>query len=199
VPLLQLLRLLLVFLLHLLLCCFTGVLLRQPLVFLVLLLLEFLPFLFLLREYLFLLLLVLLVQLRVACCLEHWVAQPVAGREDGRAGWVEKHCCLDAAPSSLDAERDSPERTHCAWLTSAAIGRAIGRRSIRRPWRFRRHNGAVVQCSGFRSCCDRRFAHVHEARCCGLVRAPAHAEFEPGPAGYVSRAPQPLVEALGAL
>ena len=46
-------------------------------------------------------------------CLEHWVAQPAAGREDGRAGWVEKHCCLDAAPSSLDAERDSPERTHC--------------------------------------------------------------------------------------
>jgi len=63
-----LLRLLLVLLLHLLLCCFTGVLLRQPLVFPFLLLLEFLPFLFLLREYLFLLLLlILLVQLGVAC------------------------------------------------------------------------------------------------------------------------------------
>ena len=45
--------------------------------------------------------------------LEHWVARPVEGREDGRAGWVEKHYCLDAVPSSLDAERGSPERKHC--------------------------------------------------------------------------------------
>ncbi len=46
-------------------------------------------------------------------CLERWVALRAEGREDGRACWVEKHCCLDAAPSSLDAERDSPEWTHC--------------------------------------------------------------------------------------
>jgi hypothetical protein len=82
-----LLRLLLVLLLHLLLCRFTGVLLRQPLMFLLLLLLEFLPFLFLLREYLFLLLLVFLVQLRVACV---WGAGALRGRKvlrmDGRAG-----------------------------------------------------------------------------------------------------------------
>src|ERR1700730_5034092 len=65
-PLLQLLRLLLVALLHLLFCCFAGVLLRQSLVFLILPLLELLPFLFLLCEYLFLLLLVFLVRLWVA-------------------------------------------------------------------------------------------------------------------------------------
>ena len=46
-------------------------------------------------------------------CLEHWVVQPAKGREDERAGWFEKHCCLDALPRSLDAERGSPERTHC--------------------------------------------------------------------------------------
>ena len=46
-------------------------------------------------------------------CLEHWVARPVEDREDGRPGWVEKHCCLHAVPSSLDAERGSPERKHC--------------------------------------------------------------------------------------
>ena len=81
VPLLQLLRLLLVLLLHQLLGCFTGVLLRQPLVFLVLLLLEFLPFLFLLREYLFLLLLILLVQFRVACA---WSTGSCSGRKVAR-------------------------------------------------------------------------------------------------------------------
>ena len=46
-------------------------------------------------------------------CLEHWDAQQAEGREDERASWVEKHYCLDAAPSSLDAEPDSPERPHC--------------------------------------------------------------------------------------
>jgi len=64
--LLQLLRLLLVLLLHLLLLRFTGILPRQLLVLLLLLLLEFVSFPLLLRDLLCLLLLVLLVQLRLA-------------------------------------------------------------------------------------------------------------------------------------
>src|SRR6202047_4592334 len=161
VLLLQLLGLLLVLLLHLLLCCFTGVLLRQPLMFLLLLLLEFLPFLFLLREYLFLLLLVLLVQLRVACAGGAGARRGrKVARMDRRAGSrsivVGTRCRVLRTRSGA---RGSGRIV--AWLTSVPIGRAIGRRSIRRPWRFRRHDGAVVPCSWFRSRCDRRLAHVH--------------------------------------
>lgn len=46
-------------------------------------------------------------------CLEHWVALRAEGLEDGRACWVAKRCCLDAMPSSPDAEPGSWERTHC--------------------------------------------------------------------------------------
>ena len=46
-------------------------------------------------------------------CLERWGAPRAEGREDGQACWVGKHCCLDAVPSSPDAERGSRERTHC--------------------------------------------------------------------------------------
>jgi hypothetical protein len=85
--LLQLLRLSLVPLFHLLLFPFTGVLFRQLLVLLVLLLLEFVSFQLLLRDLLFLLLLVLLVQLRLA---RIWSAGPCQGRKvagmEGRAG-----------------------------------------------------------------------------------------------------------------
>src|ERR1700676_350342 len=161
VLLLQLLRLLLVLLLHQLLGCFTGVLLRQPLVFLVLLLLEFLPFLFLLREYLFLLLLVLLVQLRVACVWStgsrgRWKIARMGGRAGSRSIAVCTRCRVLWTRSG--GRRSG---SIVAWLTSAAIGPAIGRRSIRSPCRFRRHYGAVVQCSWFRRRCDRRLAHVH--------------------------------------
>ena len=61
----QLLRLLLVPLLHLLRSCWRSVLSRQLLMFLVLLLLQLLPLLVLLRDYALLLLLILLVQFRV--------------------------------------------------------------------------------------------------------------------------------------
>src|SRR6202795_3995676 len=133
VLLLQLLRLLLVLLLHLLLCCFTGVLLRQPLMFLLLLLLEFLPFLFLLREYLFLLLLVFLVQLRVACVWStgsrgRWKIARMGGRAGSRSIAVCTRCRVVWTRSG--ARRSG---SIVARLTSATIGR----RSIRRPWRFR--------------------------------------------------------------
>src|ERR1700730_11153143 len=161
VLLLQLLRLLLVLLLHLLLCCFTGVLLRQPLMFLLLLLLEFLPFLFLLREYLFLLLLVLLVQLRVACAGGAGARRGrKVARMDRRAG--SRSIVVGTRCRGLRTRSGARGSGRIvAWLTSVPIGRAIGRRSIRRPWRFRRHDGAVVPCSWFRSRCDRRLAHVH--------------------------------------
>lgn len=66
VSLLQLFRLPLMPLLHLLLSCFAGLLLRQPLMFLILLLLQFLAVLLLLRKHFLLLLLVFTIAIRVA-------------------------------------------------------------------------------------------------------------------------------------
>jgi hypothetical protein len=84
--LLQLLRLLLVLLLHLLLLCVIRLLFIQLHVLLVLLLLEFVSFLLLLRDLLFLLLLVLLVQLRVARIWSARCQGRKVVRMDGRAG-----------------------------------------------------------------------------------------------------------------
>src|SRR5271166_1604317 len=120
--LLQLLCLLLVLLLHLLLLCFIRLLFIQIQVLLVLLLLEFVSFLLLLRDLLLLLLLVFLVQLWIACIWGAWRQGRKVVRMDGRAGL-----------SGF---------VRCVTLICAAIGWGI-----RSACLFGRYNGTVIKIS----------------------------------------------------